>query len=274
MPRLIQARLRHHPGAILPQETPGAAPPLQPVVREGYSHITMFKPFVGRCPYDLVVRPDDDAREDYNLPPMGNEVPAPDFYQKSVLELDVHFLASHGRLLLGRNRKAFFLCCPEDDAWVSIPLPSTMIKDPACSRSTAAGLRYSMDTATGLDFTVVLLVPVDSGGVAVESFSSAEGAWSTTFLQHEAAAACLLRAGGVAPGIYTGGAYFWVNRGRPGSRDAREVLSYAYNPLELGGHLSVIAEPPLVDGFTVRVAASPSSSSSSKSSCVRGCWSS
>lgn len=69
---------------------------LQPAESAGYSHPTLVDPF-GRRISDLVVRPDGDATEEYNIPSIEKGMATPTFFDRTVRDLDVHFIASHDR---------------------------------------------------------------------------------------------------------------------------------------------------------------------------------
>lgn len=206
------------------------------------------------------------------MPQLSLRYKPPTFFDQTVRDLDVHFVASHGRLLLGRNSKTFLVCSTEEDRWISIPLPVIPVNvntvaglrheaDPASglnftvplpktsrSRRMATGLRYEADPVFGLIFTLLVVVPVGGEGVAVKSFSSTEGVWRMAVLQHEAAAT-LLGKHGVGPGIYASDAFFWK------SADSKSGTVLKYNPLD--EKLTVIGEPPKE---TVRFGASLGSS--------------
>jgi hypothetical protein len=57
----------------------------------------------------------------------GEAIPFTNFFEKTVVhDLNMLFVAAYGRLLLGRNRSNFFLCSPEEDRWLRLPLPPTL----------------------------------------------------------------------------------------------------------------------------------------------------
>ena len=159
------------------------------------------------------------------------------FFERTVPLLDISFVASHGRLLLGRSRTSYYVCDPAANRWLALPPPPI-----PPTRDTASGLHYDLDAATGrVSFTVVLLVRARRRRLLVGTFSSATGRWDTT---HPPGAQGAARRLGVAsPGIRVGTCFYWLSRRRG------HVVRYD----AARGRASVVRDPPEAEGSKGRL---------------------
>ncbi|RLM94177.1 hypothetical protein C2845_PM08G02070 [Panicum miliaceum] len=88
---------------------------------------------------------DADVPGEEAAPPL--QVEAEDyavFFERTVPLLDISFVASHGRLQLGRSRTSYYVCDPAANRWLALPPPPI-----PPTRDTASGLHYDLDAATG-----------------------------------------------------------------------------------------------------------------------------
>ncbi|CAL4952261.1 unnamed protein product [Urochloa decumbens] len=164
-------------------------------------------------------------------PPPTNS-PVPDyvvFFECTVPMLDISFVASHGRLLLGRSRTRYYVCDAAANRWLALPPPPT-----SPTKDTATGLHYDLDAAAGrVSFTVVVLSRTRRRRLRVETFLSATGRWEAADVPGAQGAA--RRLGGVAsPGIRVGACFYWLCRRRG------HVVRYD----AARGRASVVGEPP------------------------------
>uniref|UniRef100_A0A8I6WDQ7 F-box domain-containing protein n=1 Tax=Hordeum vulgare subsp. vulgare TaxID=112509 RepID=A0A8I6WDQ7_HORVV len=152
------------------------------------------------------------------------------FFERTVPMLGVAIVASHGRMLLGRDGVRYYVCDPAANRWLSLP-PSTA----ALAFVTRPGFHYDDANAAGpLAFTVVVLAWRGHECMLVETFRSATGKWETRELITSAAVAVTMSPGAVSPGIHAGASFYWL------SLSGGHILRYDISR----GRASVVREPP------------------------------
>uniref|UniRef100_A0A0D9X7P7 F-box domain-containing protein n=1 Tax=Leersia perrieri TaxID=77586 RepID=A0A0D9X7P7_9ORYZ len=154
------------------------------------------------------------------------------FFARTVPALDLCIVAAHGRLLLCRGRRCYYVCDPANNRWVALP-PSTLPPQPDVS----SGLHYDVDDA-GIHFTVVL-IGCRRRRVIVETFTSSTGKWETKVLPNQGTQGLTRCVGPASPGIHAGGYFYWLThrRGR--------ILRY---DVAGDGHVAIVREPAESEG--------------------------
>jgi hypothetical protein len=207
-----------------------------------YAHLTIAGPDKTYNKFPLY----NDRGGRFEFDRSGEAIPFTNFFEKTVVHgLNILFVAAYGRLLLGRNRSNFFLCSPEEDCWLRLPLPPTL--KTGDGGAFGAALRYHTEEASGLlSFEVALLVYVNDQELAVEVFSSEAPEWKEQrFVNMEVAAK--FGENGIPQGVFKGYACYWKVRGL---QDC--VVSFNI----IAGSIMVVAAPPPADGCSRRLASS------------------
>ena len=165
------------------------------------------------------------------------------FFERTVPMLDISVVASHGRLLLCRSRRRYYVCDPAANRWLALP-PSTV----SPSSDANSGMYWNFDASTGLlALTIVLLVRRRHRRVLVDTFSSATGRWDARGLGAPGAARCMAA---TSPGIHAGTCFYWLSRRwRRGRAAGRHILRY--DAARCG--VSVLPEPLLAEDAKGRV---------------------